>query len=429
MSDLTANVTPTAWILESPESGAVRIWGLSPAERQRRLLQRAGCRAIRILGPEDDIPDPAPGSVVIARADAVIDERLIVGLVEAEDTVLSVARRSVGEAPDHTDQAPHRVDTRWGGAVAAHVDASRARATLLLLRAAASGSSDEPAAGLRVAGPSDLASAYTVKLRKFDPPYVYPAISENVRTVEDRVFSASYKGVTDLITKWLWPRPAAAVVRVLARRGVRPNTVTAISWLLTIAATVLFWEGAFGLGLLCAWGMTFLDTVDGKLARVTLTSSPIGHVLDHGLDNVHPPFWYFAWGVGLAGIGWQGAMEPVTGTVVIGYLVGRGLEATFLLKFQIETHCWRPIDSLFRTITARRNPNLILLTVAALGGRPDLGLLMVAIWTVVSIGFHVERVVQALIEKSRGVSIQRWDEVSIGAAEPEAAQTGRGPAT
>ena len=97
--------------------------------------------------------------------------------------------------------------------------------------------------------------------------------------------------------------------------------------------------------------------------------------------------------------------------VVIGYLIGRLLEAVFILTFSIETHCWRPIDSLFRTITARRNPNMVLLTVGTIGGRPDLGLVMVALWTVVSIGFHSARVLQALVERSRGVPIRRWDEI------------------
>jgi phosphatidylglycerophosphate synthase len=59
--------------------------------------------------------------------------------------------------------------------------------------------------------------------------------------------------------------------------------------------------------------MTFLDTVDGKLARVTLTSSRIGDVLDHGLDLLHPPFWYLAWGIGLAT-----AMPVATGIAVAG---------------------------------------------------------------------------------------------------------------
>ena len=44
--------------------------------------------------------------------------------------------------------------------------------------------------------------------------------------------------------------------------------------------------------------MTFLDTVDGKLARTTLTSSKWGDIFDHGIDLVHPPFWYVAWGAG-----------------------------------------------------------------------------------------------------------------------------------
>src|SRR3546814_15265433 len=55
-----------------------------------------------------------------------------------------------------------------------------------------------------------------------------------------------------------------------------------------------------GWGLLAGWVMTFLDTVDGKLARVTLTATRFGHLFDHGMDVVHPPFWYAAWGFGLA---------------------------------------------------------------------------------------------------------------------------------
>lgn len=385
-----ANSAPSAWIVETQHAPEVRIWGLTPSDRQRRLLARAGCETIRSLNPDDDPGDANGRSVMLVRSDAILDERLVQGLFAAQNTVLVAEVERGG----------------WGGPVAAHVEAPRAAEALATLRRAATGEQPSLPASLRAAAPNDISPAYSVKLRKFDPPCVYPARLENAREIEDRLYAASYKGVTDLITKWLWPRPAAEVVRLLARSGVKPNTVTAVSWVLTVAAGVLFWEGAFGLGLVCGWLMTFLDTVDGKLARVTLTSSRIGHVLDHGLDNVHPPFWYLAWGVGL-----HGGVDATTAIVVIGYLIGRGLEAVFILTFKIETHCWRPIDSLFRTITARRNPNLILLTVGALGGRPDLGLVMVAIWTVVSIGFHIERVAQAYIERSRGIPIERWDEM------------------
>jgi phosphatidylglycerophosphate synthase len=406
MSQSPASSAPSAWIIERQRASEIRIWGLTTSERQRRLLARAGCETIRTLDADED-PGKAPGrSVMIVQSDAILDERLVQGLYAARNTTL-VATRSG--------------DSTWEEPVAAHVESVHAAETLAALRGASPAGRPVTPANLRVARADELASGYAAQLRKFDPPYIYSATAGNIREIENRIFQSSYKGVTDLITKWLWPRPAAEVVRVLARSGVHPNSVTALSWILAAAAGLLFWNGAFGLGLVCGWLMTFLDTVDGKLARVTLTSSRFGHVFDHSLDLIHPPFWYLAWGLGLTG-----SLDAATIVVLVGYLIGRALEGVFLLIFKIETHCWRPIDSLFRTVTARRNPNLILLSVGTLGGRPDLGLVMVAIWTLVSIGFHIERIAQALFERSRGVRIECWDEVPMFTRAIEESQLGSG---
>ncbi|MDR4499825.1 MAG: CDP-alcohol phosphatidyltransferase family protein, partial [Nitrospirales bacterium] len=145
---------------------------------------------------------------------------------------------------------------------------------------------------------------------------------------------------------------------------------------------------AFGSGLVAGWIMTFLDTVDGKLARVTVTSSKIGHILDHGLDIIHPPLWYIAWGMGLAAFTpptpWL-SLDTLFGIILAGYIAGRLCEGLFQLCLgQFGLFCWRPIDSFNRLITARRNPNLILLTGSLCIGRPDLGFLAVAAWTVAS---------------------------------------------
>jgi phosphatidylglycerophosphate synthase len=405
MPQYPAGSAPLAWIITNERASEVRVWALSTAERHRRLLARAGCETIRTLDANEDPGDPRAPSAMIVRSDAIIDERLIEGLFAAQNTIL-VANRAKNAG--------------WGGAVAAHVDSAHAAEALRVLRRAEESEESTtpeadgptPAAGIRLAAPGDLAPAYSAGLRKLDPPYIHPARAENIREIEDRIFQSSYKGVTDLITKWLWPRPAAAVVRVLARAEIQPNTVTAVSWLLAVVAGVLFWKGWFALGLACGWLMTFLDTVDGKLARVTLTSSRFGHIFDHALDLIHPPLWYLAWGLGVSG-----TIDAATIVVIAGYLLGRGLEGGFILAFEIETHCWRPIDSLFRTITARRNPNLLLLSVGTLGGRPDLGLVMVAIWTVICMGFHIERILQAFFERSRGIRIECWDETSH--SEPE----------
>jgi phosphatidylglycerophosphate synthase len=148
--------------------------------------------------------------------------------------------------------------------------------------------------------------------------------------------------------------------------------------------------------------MTFLDTVDGKLARITLQSSKWGNIFDHGIDLVHPPFWYWAWGVGL-----QQAVSPDSLTlmlvvIIAGYVLQRVIEGLAIWRLGLEIHVWRKVDTWFRLFTARRNPNLVLLTLFALVGRPDLGLAAVAVWTALCLLLHVLQIAQALFAARRG---------------------------
>jgi phosphatidylglycerophosphate synthase len=291
--------------------------------------------------------------------------------------------------------------------LAAHVDGKRAAAVAGAL--AAGSGADAPAyTGLRRAGPAELAGAYNQALRKRAAPLALSLSLTSAREVEWQTYRAAYKGVTDLVTKWVWPRPAFAVTRWAAARSITPNAVTAASAVLVLAALVAFAWGYFALGLVAAWGMTFLDTVDGKLARVTLTSSKIGNVFDHGIDLIHPPFWYAAWWRGAAAVAPSAWLEPAMWVVVVGYVVGRLLEGVFLALFKFELHAWRPVDSLFRQVTARRNPNLILLTLSVLAGRPDAGLLAVAVWTILSTIFHVVRIAQGIVARASGTPPVSW---------------------
>jgi len=387
----TGTRVPRAWILASPGSGAVEIWGLSPTERLRRSLDRAGCGMIQTLDPDEALEAPREGLCVLARADRIYDERIVEALAKTPGTLL--VDPANGVAP--------------GEPVAACVEAERLGEALEWIRERRAGAPP----GLRAILPGALASGYIALLRKYQAAYLLPARPETARRVEELTFDAAYKGATDLVTKWVWPRPARAATRWLAERAVQPNSVTVASWVLAIAAGALFAQGSFGLGLVVAWLMTFLDTVDGKLARVTLRSSHFGHILDHSLDLLHPPLWWLAWGFGIGA-----PFAPETWIVVAGYLLGRLEEGLFLLVFDMEMHCWRPIDALFRTITARRNPNLLLLSVGTVGGRPDLGLAMVALWTVASLAFHAVRIGQAFAARARGAPVRPFDESAQVAA-------------
>jgi phosphatidylglycerophosphate synthase len=165
--------------------------------------------------------------------------------------------------------------------------------------------------------------------------------------------------------------------------------VTAASLLLVLLAMGLFARGYFAAGLVAAWLMTFLDTVDGKLARVTLQSSRFGDIFDHGIDLIHPPFWWWAWIVGLpaAGLPLDNASLVLT-VIIVGYVVQRLEEGTFIAWFRMDMHTWQRFDSRFRLITARRNPNLVILTFSALADRPDVGIVAVAAWTFISLLIH-----------------------------------------
>lgn len=374
------------WIATPASAVPLRVFGLTPEERLRRSLARDGTYRIH-AGPKP--PAAAQGeAVAVLRADVVYDERLVAALLETRDILLV---------------------TGQGEPAAARVPAERLEDTVAWLAGDESSDAFAARSGLRTAAPDDLVPRYTATLRKSQPPFALPLRPGESATLEKQLFASSYKGVTDLVTRFVWPAPALRVVRVLAARGVSPNSVTVASWILVAAATVAFAGGAYGVGLVAAWLMTFLDTVDGKLARVTLTSSRVGHVLDHGLDLVHPPIWYYAWGASLlaaaAAPAWIAAATWIS---VVGYVVGRAVEGIFLLIFGFEIHSWRQLDSRFRLVTARRNPNLILLTSGTLAGRPDLGLAAVAAWTVLCIGFHVVRLCMSLAERRGGGVVRGW---------------------
>ena len=71
-------------------------------------------------------------------------------------------------------------------------------------------------------------------------------------------------------------------------------------------------------------------------------------------------------------------------------------------------HVWRQIDSRFRLITARRNPNMVILVVALLFRRPDVGIELVAAWTILSLIFHMVRLAQAEARVWRGQRLVSW---------------------
>ena len=191
------------------------------------------------------------------------------------------------------------------------------------------------------------------------------------------------------------------MVRPLTHLRVHPNWVTGISWLGAFGAVPLFANGAWLPGLALAYIMSVLDSVDGKVARLTFTSSKFGELFDHGLDIVHPPIWYIAWGWGLGG--GSSASGPFQASLwMLGvYIIDRVCTGIFRARTGVSIHGFTPLDEKFRTIISRRNVNLAFFTAALLidwlapGQRvAEMTFYAIVAWQVFCLAWHVERVVQ-----------------------------------
>ena len=374
--------SPVLCIVAAPEQ---RLWSLTLVERLKKQFAKAGLEQV----VDEEAAANHNGPVILVRGDAVIDQPLIPVLLKRPSFLL------LSE------------ETANPQAVAASVRGSDVAGIADVLR----GTKPYTEARLLARRPSQLDMDFWKSLRKRETPYAMVVTPANKGATEWRMFMGTYKGATDLITKHLWPVPAFHATRFLAPLGVTPNMVTAVAAIMTALAFWFFLKGQFVPGLLAAWAMTFLDTVDGKLARTTLTSSKWGDYFDHGIDLIHPPFWYIAWGFGLLATGTQwsnGFFWIVITAILAGYVLQRVIEGIAIKWLGLEIHIWRPIDTLFRQVTARRNPNLILLSLFTLAERPDWGLLAVALWTVICLGLHAVQLLQAFAVKRVGGPLTSW---------------------
>jgi phosphatidylglycerophosphate synthase len=354
------------------------IWGLSSAERVRRIALAAK------LSPRER----GAGPVLLTNATFAFDPAWL----------------------RHVAANPGMILTAGGVPVLAHVrngdDAS-------VIEAAMTGGIVPRLDGsYEVLALEDGPTIENKQLRKRETPFVIPLRPDTVRSIERASYFGAYKGVTDVLTKYLWPEWALVLTRISAHLGLTPNMVTTIGAVLCVLATWCFAEGRYWLGMLLGLGFMVLDTVDGKLARCTITSSAWGNVFDHGMDLVHPPFWWWFWATGL--VHWGLAYDTATfwwvqAVIQGGYWVQRLIEGVFMRQNEMmHIHVWRRLDSRFRLITARRNPNMVILFVSMVFGRPDLGLIAVAWWTGIACLVHAVRLVQAWIVRSRGGKITSW---------------------
>lgn len=360
-------------------SNPVKLWGLAMRERVARMA-----RAENLL-PVTEIAD---GPAIVSNAQHAWDPAWFRHILTQPGMVLTLS--GVPAIAHAVDRAQAEQVARAMAAQMPIVDTS----------------------GLNVIAFESGPTIENKQLRKRETPFLMALTPDSVRAIERASYFGAYKGVTDILTKYLWPEWALVLTRICARLHITPNMVTTVGAVFCVLATVLFAYGHYWTGMAAGLVFMVLDTVDGKLARCTITSSSWGNIFDHGMDLVHPPFWWWFWATGLAfwGLAYDDAtFWWVQGAIQGGYLVQRLIEGVFMRQNgMMHIHVWRRFDSRFRLITARRNPNMVILFVSMVFARPDVGLIAVAWWTAFSCLVHAARLVQAWTVRARGGKITSW---------------------
>ena len=369
------------------ETSKIHLWGLDAGQRLHRQLNELS-KTLKDKKESfswvENVNDmPKSGRVLVFNGRFVFENRTIQAVIDRPDCILQYE----------------------GETAAAFVEAEQVTQIIANMQ--------DPGRKIpldvSVISTNDL-KAFDINLRRSTKPLLEPVSRESKNNLENKLYGNAYRGITDLVTKFVWPRPAKRVVGICARLGVTPNMVTTIGLLLVIAASFLFAHQHYALGLLAGWIMTFLDTVDGKLARVTINSSKFGHLYDHLIDLIHPPFWYIIWGGSL--VGFSGSMglslDQMSWSIIIAYISGRLVEVFFQLLGSCGVFTWRPIDAWFRLVTARRNPMMIILTLSVLAGRPDWGFIAVTFWTVLTTIILNMRLAYGMLIRFRHGPLSSW---------------------
>jgi phosphatidylglycerophosphate synthase len=375
-----------------------RIWGRRVDDTLAKQLEKSGLanqvnintEASGSAAPNEEDRLAAHDEVVLARADTYLD-RCAISLLRSVCPSVFLAQNAIGQSRALAVYCKGKDAKQWR----AQLDRDGFDNQKLL-------------AGTHVIAAESPPLVYDYELRKQSLPLIRSVTPDVCLEIERTTFGLAYKGVTDIVTKYVYPWPAFHATRLAANLGLTPNSITFVSVVLVFVVMALFAQGQFAAGVAVGFLMSFLDTLDGKLARVTQQTSKFGKHFDHITDLVHPPFWWLAYWWGAGGAQPPAYWNEAAIVTALGYVAIRVQEWRFKRRLGVRIHVWQPFDSQFRLITTRRNTNLLLLAGAVGVGEPTAGLFAVAAWTVASLAIHGVRWAQAEVELRRSGKLTSW---------------------
>lgn len=236
-------------------------------------------------------------------------------------------------------------------------------------------------------------SSYIRFLRRSVPPVLIRINAQtSIKQIENLLYENTFKGAMEFIAIYGYRLPVREMTRWVARTSITPNHITGLAVLCSFAAIPCFWLGYLWAGLILAASFIVLDSLDGKLARLTFRLSHVADRVDHLTSLPTRIGWY-------SGMGWyfsMGQWDSITGIA--------GMALTFfpiLDKFNLNfCNYWfgkslldfSPLDRRIHLFTARRNDIFLMIVGSAMGFACE-SFFIIVLWVVLTWLWHILRLI------------------------------------
>ncbi len=214
---------------------------------------------------------------------------------------------------------------------------------------------------------------------------------DRIRAIENDMYEKTFKGVMDFIATYIYRIPVRGLVRLCAPTRITPNLVTAMSVLCSFAAIPLFALGWLWAGFLAAYTFVICDSLDGKLARLTIRLSKLAGQIDHGTSTPFEACYYLAWAWHFSGGDLTARPGPVALLLFGFFCVDKITTGTFSRRFHHSLFDYKPWDARFHLVAGRRTINLSIMAVGCALQQPSTALAITAIWMFITMSWHMAR--------------------------------------
>ena len=193
------------------------------------------------------------------------------------------------------------------------------------------------------------------------------------------------KRTLELPAQYFDPTFENLLLRRLAGTSVTANLVTLATGLLGFVVAALYYSGWLRVGVLLAIFVEVLDGVDGKLARITWTTSRAGEY-EHILDFFYENSWYLALGLHLR----HGSPYALKAALLMMLFDLADNVAYSLMDVRLgpKLDNASPFLARFRLIAGRRNIYNWLFLVGFFLGFPNYAFFLAVVWAGITAAIH-----------------------------------------